>query len=43
MLKCVPKNTVHEVLDLKKKILGSIPPKITQKTDNETIGRYRFQ
>ena len=39
-LKGVPKNTVHEVLDFLKKCLGSISPKITQKTENDTVGRY---
>ena len=42
---CYPyniKNTVHEVLDFLKKFLGSISPKISQKTENATVGRYRF-
>ena len=36
------KNTVYEVLDLLKKCLASISPKITKKTENDTVGRYRF-
>ena len=36
------KNTVNEILDILKKILLSISPKITQKTENDTFGHYRF-
>ena len=42
ILQGVPKNTVHEVLDFLKNCLGSISPEITQKTENDTVGRYRF-
>ena len=37
------KNTVHEVLDYEENLLGSISPKITQKIENDTVGRYRFR
>ena len=37
------KHTVHEVLDFSKKNCGSMSPKITQKTDNDTVGRDRFE
>ena len=36
------KNTVHEVLDVVKNFFGSISPKTTQRTENGTVGRYRF-
>ena len=36
------KNIVHELLDFSKKSFRSISPKITQKTENDTVGRYRF-
>ena len=36
------KNIVHEVLDKLKNVLGSISPKITQKTENDAVKRYRF-
>ena len=36
------KNTVHGVLDFLKKFLESILPKITQKTENDTVWRYQF-
>ena len=36
------KNTAHEVLDSSKKFSGSVSPKITQKTENDIVGRYRF-
>ena len=42
VLKGVPKNTVHEVIDFLKKFLASISTQITQKTENDTVGRYRF-
>ena len=40
--KAPQKNILHEVLDLRKKFLGSISPKITQKAENDTVGRHRF-
>ena len=36
-------NTVDEVLDFLKNILGPIPPKITQNTENHTVGRHGFR
>ena len=36
------KNTVHEVLDFLKNFFELISPKITQKTENVTVGRYWF-
>ena len=36
------KKTVHKVLGFLKKKFGPISPKITQKTENDTVGRYRF-
>ena len=37
------KKSIREVFDFLKKLLGSISPKITQKTENDTVGRYRFR
>ena len=42
MLKGVPKITVQEVVDFWKNFLVSISLKITQKTENDNVGRYRF-
>ena len=38
------KGTAHGVLDFMKQFLGSVSPKRTwkNKTDNDTVGRYRF-
>ena len=36
------KKTVHEVLNFLKTFLESMSPKITQKTENGTVGCYRF-
>ena len=40
MLNASQKNTVHEVLDFLKNFVGSILAKLTQKTENDTVGRY---
>ena len=37
------KTTVHEVWNFEKNFLRSISPKITEKTENDTLGRYRFR
>ena len=37
-----PKNTVYEVLNFLKNFMGSLSPKITQKTKNDTVRRSRF-
>ena len=42
MLQGILKNTVHKVLDFLKNFLESISPKITQKTENNTVGRHGF-
>ena len=34
------KNTVHEVLDFLTNFLVSMSPKMTQRTENDTVGRY---
>ena len=36
------KNNVHEILDSLKNFVGSASPTITLKTENDTVGRYRF-
>ena len=36
------KNTVHEDLDFLKISIGSISPKIIQKTENDSVERHRF-
>ena len=43
MLKGVPKKTMHEVLNFFTIFMGSISPKVIQKTENETSGRYRLK
>ena len=42
MLKSVRKNDGHEIFELLKNCLGSISPKISQETENDTVGHYRF-
>ena len=37
------KNTVPKVLDFLKKVLRSISSKITQKTENDTVGHQQFR
>ena len=36
------KNTVYEVFDFLKFFLDLMSPKMTQKTENDTVGRHRF-